>query len=208
MKRLMKSTVVCLALAAFLDTAYGGIASMDVTVFDAAEKVVFKKSVPADTAFATGNLRAGNYVVQFGSKKAAVKGNQYLLVISAGKKKVIADAVAGEQFAGGGVAMKVQVESSGLQITGQVANEQSTFAKSVAKVRVIDGKRYVWVPGRVGTNLGPHWELESLAPATNVSYLTSDTMRKLQDRAFEGSMLDRYSTGHPAEVHVHGSGGY
>lgn len=134
-----------------------------------------------------------------------MKNNHYLAVISAGKKKVIADAVAGEQFAGGGVAMKVQVES-GLRITGQVANEASTLAKGDTKVRIVNGQRYVWVPSRLGTNLGPHWEPEGVANGNNLSFLSIETMRRIQDHSFEGSMLDRYNTGHPTEVAVHSEG--
>lgn len=178
---------------------------MEVTVFNASEKVVFEKSVMADATFATGTLPAGNYIVQFKSRNGALRGNQYLLVISAGKKKVIADAVAGEQFAGGGVAMKLKVEP-GLHIAGQIANDASSTANSIARIRVINGKRYVWVAGYTGSNLGPHWELEGIAPANNVTVMSGEQMWKLQDRFFEGSTLDRYNTGRPGEVHVHGAG--
>src|SRR2546421_69503 len=109
MKRQLKLLSLCLALAAFLSTAYGGIPSMDVTVFDATEKVVFKQALNQNAAFATGNLRAGKYVVQFNTKSAAVKNNQYLAVISAGKNKLIAAAVPGERFMAGGAAIKIDV---------------------------------------------------------------------------------------------------
>jgi hypothetical protein len=202
---LTKLTTMCLALTMLLGTAYGGVPLMDVTVFDANQKVVFKQSLKADAAFATGTLRAGNYVVQFNAKTEAVKNNYYLAVVSAGQKKVIAAAVRGEKFTGGGAAMKIDV-GSGMHISGTVAAESATARHDGRMIRVIDGKRYVWVPGRVGTNLGPHWELETLAPASNITFITGDTMRKLQDHAYEGSILDRYSTGHPNEVSVHGEG--
>jgi len=204
-KQLLTKLLTCLALTVLLSTAQAGIPAIKVIVSDASGKVAFKGATHSDATFATSSLPPGEYVVQFQSTNAALKGNQYLLVVSAGKKKVIADAVAGEQLAGGGVAMKVNV-GSGLRISGQVANEESTIAKGLTKVRVVNGKRYVWVPARIGSNLGPHWELEGVAPATNVTFITMDTMRKLQDRAFEGSMLDRYNTGSPAQVSVHGEG--
>jgi hypothetical protein len=206
-KQLLTKLLTCLALTVLLSSAYGGIPGINVIVSDASGKVAFKGVTQSDATFATSSLPPGEYVVQFGSTNAALKGNQYLLVVSAGKKKVIADAVAGEQFAGGGIAIKVNV-GAGLRITGQVAPEQSAIAQGYTKVRVVSGKRYVWVPGRVGTNFGPHWELETLGPAQNLTFITNDTMRKMQDRAFEGSMLDRYNTGSPAQVSVHGSGGY
>ena len=101
-------------------TVYGRIPSMDVTVFDAIGKVAFKGPMSANATFATRNLPAGNYVVQFNTKSAAVKENLYLLVVSAGKKKVIAAAVPGAKFTAGGVAMKIDV-GPGSKITGQIA---------------------------------------------------------------------------------------
>jgi hypothetical protein len=201
-KQLLTKLTIVVAATMLLGTAYGGTPSMNVTVFDGAEKVVFKQSIKADGAFATGNLRAGKYVVQFNTKSQAVKNNSYLAVVSSGEKKVIAAAVRGEKFVGGGAAMKIDV-ASGMQITGKVVAEQSTARHDELNVRVIDGKRYVWVQARMGSNLGPHWELDGLAPANNLTFITADTMRKLQDRSFEGSMLDRYHTGAPYEVHTH-----
>jgi hypothetical protein len=99
--------------------ANGGIPSMNVTVSDASGKSAFKGATRDDGAFATAKLQPGNYVVQFSTKNAAVKGSQYSIVVGAGKKKVVANAVAGDKFLSGGVAMKVQV-SAGVGITGQV----------------------------------------------------------------------------------------
>ena len=199
---LTKFPTICLALTMLLGTAYGGIPSMDVTVFDATEKVVFKQSIKADAAFATGNLRAGNYVVQFNTKSQAVKNNHYLAVVSSGQKKVIAAAVRGERFMAGGAAMKIDV-GSGMQITGKVVAEPAITQRDGSMVRVIDGKRYVWVESRVGSNFGPRWEEQSIANSNNVSSLSQDKMRRIQDSAYEGSMLDRYQTGRPYEVHTH-----
>lgn len=202
-RQLLTKLLTCLALTVLLSTAHGGIPGIKVIVSDASGKVAFKGVTKADATFATGSLPAGDYVVQFGSTRAELKGNHYLLVVSAGKKKVIADAVAGEQFAGGGVAMRLKVEP-GLQIAGQVANQESTLVTGLTKVRVINGKRYVWVQSSLGTNLGPHWEAEDVANRNNVSILSHEKMRQMQDGAYEGSMLDRYHAGAPYEVVVHG----
>ncbi len=172
-------------------------------VSDASGKVAFKGTTNGDATFATGALPAGDYVVQFGSTRAELKGNQYLLVISAGKKKVIADSVAGEQFAGGGVAMRLNV-AGGSQIAGQVANQESTLAQGLTKVRVINGERYVWVQSSLGSNLGPHWEAESIANSRHVSSVSNEKMRKIMDSAFEGSMLDRNHPGGHYEATGHG----
>ena len=202
-RQLLTKLLTCLTLTVLLSTAHGGIPGIKVLVSDSSGKVAFKGVTNADATFATGALPAGDYVVQFGSTKAGLKGNQYLLVVSAGKKKVIADAVAGEQFAGGGVAMRLKVEP-GLQIAGQVANQESTLVQGLTKVRVINGKRYVWVQSSLGSNLGPHWEAEGVANSKRLSVLSHEDMRQIQDRAYEGSMLDRYHAGAPYEVAVHG----
>ena len=198
----IKLPTFSIALTMLLGSAYGGIPAMDVTVFDAAEKVVFKQSIKSEGAFATGNLRPGNYVVQFNTQSQAVRNNYYLAVVSSGQKKVIAATVRGEKFLGGGAAMKIDVQP-GMRISGTVAAEPARARRDGPVARVIDGKRYVLVESRVGTNFGPHWEEQGIANSSNVSSLSEDKMRQIQDRAYEGSMLDRYHTGRPYEVHTH-----
>lgn len=121
MKNLIRGTLLFLTLLAAC-IGYGGVPPMNVTVSDAGGKATFKGATNASGAFATSNLKPGNYVVQFNSTSAAVKGKHYALVVSAGTKKIVANAVPGEKFGGGGVAMKVDV-GAGLNITGQVAPE-------------------------------------------------------------------------------------
>ena len=161
---------------------------MDVTVFDATEKVVFRQSINANATFATGNLRPGKYVVQFNTRSAAAKGNQYLLVVSAGSKKVIADGVAGETLTRGGAAMKIQV-GSGLQISGQVLNDEAIAQAGGPKYRTIDGKRYLWASAETGSNLGPRWEEITSASARNVIAWNRNELQKRMDRGGEGSMI-------------------
>jgi hypothetical protein len=184
---IIRSTLLLLVVAT---AAYGGVPPVNVIVSDASDKVVFKGTTNVNATFETGNLRPGHYVVQFNSKAADLKGNQYLLVVSAGKKKVIADAVPGERFNGNGVAMRVTV-GAGLKITGQVATDQVMASAGSAEVKVINGKRYVWVKARTGSNIGDHWEEENLAPGYNIVRMEEMDLRKLMDRQFEGSMLDR-----------------
>ncbi|MEY2481494.1 MAG: hypothetical protein QOK24_22 [Verrucomicrobiota bacterium] len=186
------------AFAVFLglaSTASASVPSMEVTVFDASGKVAFKGLMSANATFATGNLGPGNYVVQLKTRSAAAKDNQFLLVVSAGKKKVIATGVPGEIFIGGGAAMKVNV-GPGLKITGKVAKEEARERDGVAKYRLIDGKRYFWVIAETGSNRGGHWVEEGLAPAGNLNGVTSDDIRRRQDHAGEGSMI-HYSAYRP-----------
>lgn len=119
MKNLFSAVGLCLFLIVAA-AANGGVPSLNVTVSDGAGKMAFKGTTKSDGGFATEKLQPGNYVVQLTSKNAALKGAQYSIVVSAGKKKVVANAVAGDKFLNGGVALKVEV-GAGLNISGQVA---------------------------------------------------------------------------------------
>src|SRR6476469_2050110 len=98
---LIKLLVGCFAIAVVLgmtSEAQGRVPAMDVTVFDAAGKIAFQGPMSANGTFTTHELQSGHYVVQFNSKIAASKNNQYLVVVSAGSRKVIAASVPGEKF--------------------------------------------------------------------------------------------------------------
>ena len=118
MKTIFSSLLVLFLVVA--SVANAGIPSLNVTVSDVSGKLAFKGATKNDGGFATEKLQPGNYVVQFNSNNAALKGGQYSIIIAAGQKKVVANSVAGDKFLGGGVAMKVQV-AAGLNIIGQVS---------------------------------------------------------------------------------------
>jgi len=177
-----------LGLLGLAATALATVPSMEVTVFDAGGNVTFRGPMSANTTFATPNLRPGHYVVQFKTKSSVVKNQQYFLVISSGRKKVIADAVPGEKLNRGGVVMKIEVVS-GLPITGQVANGQIFAVDGPLKYRLLDGRRYFWEPAKTGSYLQGHWVEAGLPPAQNVGLLNKEDFRKRQDRAGEGSMI-------------------
>lgn len=155
--------------------AYGGIPPMNVTVSDAAGKAAFKGATNTSGAFATANLQPGNYVVQINSKSAA-KGTYYAIVVSAGKKKVSASAVPAEKLSGGGVALKVDV-GPGLNITGQVAAQNGPVSKS--------GKKMVWIPHQLGSNIAGHWVEEGSAEAIAAKHagiLSAEDVSRMQER--------------------------
>lgn len=160
---------------------FAAVPAMDVTVSTSTGKLAFKGRTNANGTFSTGNLAPGNYVVQFNAKdSAAVKGGKFLVVVSAGKRKVTAGDVQGGKFVAGGVAMKVEV-GSGLKITGQVADQQSVAAKSDANVRVINGKRYVFVR-EIGSQVG-RWVEEGsseAASAHNKGTMSKEAVSSLQ----------------------------
>lgn len=152
MKNMIRSTALFFLLIAASVNA--GVPVIKVTVSDASGKAAFKGATDAKGTFATANLKPGNYVVQFNATSGEVKGNHYGIVVSAGKKKVSAQGISGEKLTGGGVAMKVEV-GAGLNITGQIDQDQRTVSKS--------GKKMVWIPPMLGSNMPGHWVEEGSA---------------------------------------------
>jgi hypothetical protein len=175
MKKMIRSTVASLlCIAAGL--AYGGVPPVNVTVSDAGGKAAFKGTTNAKGTFATSNLKPGNYTVQFNSTSAAVKGNHYTIVVSAGAKKVSAGSVPGEKFDRGGVALKVDV-GAGLNITGQVAAEA---AAAVSK----SGKKMVYIPPQTGSHFPGHWVEEGSAEAVaakNAGTISTQGVNNIQE---------------------------
>jgi hypothetical protein len=171
--RIIARTIAVLAFAA-ASMAFGAMPQMNVIVSDSSGKASYKGATDAKGTFATGALKPGNYVVQFTCKSPNVKGNTYALFISAGTKKVQADAVVGEKFAGGGVAMKIDV-GAGLNITGQVTSGLQTKVDK-------GGKKMVWIPKKTGSNIPAHWAPADSAEAKETQVTntmsTDDVMKR------------------------------
>lgn len=151
MKNTIRSTALSLFFAAGM--AYGAVPALNVTVSDASGKAAFKGTTDAKGTFATAKLKPGNYAVQFSSPNGAIQGN-YTIVVSAGTKKVSAAGVAGQKFAKGGVALKVDVGAN-LNIAGQVAAEAAGASKN--------GKKMVWLPPMAGSHMPGHYVEEGSA---------------------------------------------
>lgn len=177
MKNIIRSAFVGLIIGA-ASMAYGAVPPMNVIVADSSGKAAYKGATDSKGTFATGKLQAGGYVVQFNSKTAP-KGN-YALVVSAGKKKVMANAVSGERFTKGGVAMKIDV-GAGLNITGQVAAETAGNAP-LGK----NGKPMVWIPKKLGSHLPAHWAESDSAEAKEAMTSTSISRQDMQNRQSQG----------------------
>ena len=176
MKNLSRSLFLVVGLSA-ATIAFGAVPPINVTVSDAGGKAAFKGSTDKSGAFTTASLKPGNYVVQFRSSDAALKGKRYSLVVAAGVKKVSASAIAGEKFAAGGVAMKVDVTNV-LKITGQVASEDGPVSKS--------GKKMVWIPKQLGSNMPGHWVEEGSAEAVAAKTAGSISTQDVQNMQSRG----------------------
>jgi hypothetical protein len=172
--KIIPRTILLLA-ALVAATAFAGLPPVSVTVSNSG-KASFKGMTDAKGSFATGRLAPGNYVVQFNSNSAELKGKKYAVVVAAGKKKVSAD-VPGEKFAGGGVAMKVDV-GDGLNITGQVAAQTGPTSTG--------GKKMVWIPKQLGSNQPGHWVEEGSAEAIaakNAGFISKERIQSLQEHS-------------------------
>lgn len=159
-----------------LSNAHGAaIPAMDVTVTSGGGKVVYKGTTNASGAFATGKLEPGTYVVQFVSRKSAAKNTKLSVTLTDGKNNVSADSVTGDRFADPGVVMKLSLETK-VTVSGQIApagshpaqTQSAASANTKAKVddrpvKIINGKRYVWVVPNTGSVAGGHWVEESQA---------------------------------------------
>lgn len=182
---MMKTIIRGALLLLVITSVASGEPSFNVTVTGANSKVAFHGLTKADGTFATGKLPPGHYVVFFHSESSSMKGDQYLVAVSSGKKMLISNALSGEKFGAGGIAVKMDVGTE-KKITGQVANAGDLERE---KVRVFNGRRYFWTQFERGSNLGGHWVEEGSAGWQNFVGLDNNEIRKLQDRAGEGSMV-------------------
>jgi hypothetical protein len=178
MKKSLASLATSLTLV-LASMAYGAVPSMNVTVSDGSGKSAYKGATDGKGAFATGKLQPGGYVVQFNSKSAP-KGGKYAFVISAGKKKVSANAIDAEKLAAGGVAMKIDV-GAGMNITGQVAAEDKNSAPLGR-----NGKPMVWIPKQLGSNIAAHWAESDSAEAKQAQTAGSYSTKNIQDKQSQG----------------------
>jgi hypothetical protein len=175
MKNSMRSTLSLLLASAAV--AFGSATPpIDVTVSSPNGKVAYKGKTNSAGTFATGKLEPGQYVVQFNSKTAVgAKNTKYAVVVSAGKRKVSADSVAGEKFGAGGVAMKVDV-GAGLNITGQVAPIDADQKPGM-----------VWIPPQTGSNMPGRWVPADSAEAADARTKTKRMSKQDIERTTEKS---------------------
>ena len=177
MKKMLRGVLLGSFLLLLVPSVQASVRGMEVTVSDSEGRLAYRGTTRADGSFSTGHIAPGKYVVQFKSWDGSVAGDEYAVVVGAGRHKVVAESVAGEKFVGGGVAMRVKA-APGTRISGQVAQG----AANALGVRIVDGRRYVLASGVVGTNLGPRWVEEGTPPPMNIVRYSLDSVRELQDR--------------------------
>ncbi len=188
MKTLLRSLLFsCLALVSAASLVCAAVPIMEVSVKTEAGKLAFEGQTDSTGAFSTKTLSPGEYVVQFHSTGS--RGDSFAIVVEAGKHVVVAEAVPGSKFAKGGVVMKVAVDKAmvlkGHIGTGSVAQLRANSIVSPSKsgrVKFINGKKYVWIPGSLGSNLGGHWAEAGSAEARAVQNVDNQQVQDYQQR--------------------------
>lgn len=190
----MKNTIRrTLPLLLALASSASAIPPLDVTVSDATTGRTHQMLTKPDGTFATGALPSGSYVIKFRSHDAALANDQFLLVLRAGKKTMVSNAIPGKQFAAGGAAVRMQLGNE-KQITGQVASERELRK---AKVRMVNGKRFIWREGGTGDNFGARWVEENSLRGATLTGLSEEAFRNMQERGAQGTMeANEHGPGH------------
>ena len=170
-----------LVLSAILaaTTAYGAnLSGIEVLAkAKASGQVVYQGKTNAAGKFTTGSLAPGSYIMEFRSKDG-----QAFQVALTGPKQATQTKLAG------GVAFDVEISPAakvGGTVTGaQVLTAQQPAPKGTSKVKIMNGKRYVWVGPELGSHMGGKWvpEEDLRAGDPNARRNSQSALRGLQDR--------------------------
>jgi hypothetical protein len=192
MKTSLRNTL--LVLSAFVvSAASANVAGLDVTVKKNG-KAVYKGKTDTSGNFATGALDAGSYNVELRSPGSMnLKGQKLAIAVTAGKNAPVQSTADGAHLSGG-VAMTVDVNKTA-PLRGQVkqagrmveAAAPAGYEKVKANVKVINGKRHVWVPAPIGSNMGGRWVEEGTEGAvlstSNKKGGDAEVMQRIQDQS-------------------------
>ncbi len=182
--------VICALLLAAV--AYGATsdAAIQVTAKEKSSgKVAYRGKTGVDGKFSAGTLAPGSYVFEFQANQAAT-----LKVALAGAKSVKQGGASKD-----GLAFDVDVVA-GKSVSGQVTampiqGAQAAAASSNNKnVKIINGKRYVFVRGEVGSQMGGKWVPEEEAVAVNSKDSrrnAAEFLRRTQDLGGQGAPSGR-----------------
>ena len=188
MKNSSRSLLLALLLSAaasanaqWVTAPLGRMPPIFVTVTDSSGHQAFQGRTNASGMFATGKLQPGEYTVKFINPE--LKRGSYALMVYAGKDKVVADPIDATKLARGGVAMRVKVAGDRANIAGNISNADVPFGSGIGAIKVVKGKRYVWVGPETGSNMGGRWVEEgSAAQARPVGQMSRQGHQNLIDR--------------------------
>ena len=199
---MLNSPRTCLVACAVAFVALGASAAPSTISFDVVVKQkangarVFQGKTDSRGNFATPPLDAGSYSVEFRSKQAAaMRGRDITIAINSGKGESTQSTAPADKFASG-VAMNFEIKKP-TKLTGQVGADAGAEAVASAKgpvvagsVKIINGKRFVWMPPELGSNMGGKWVPEGSpgAPKANVQRGNRETLQRMQDHSGQGAM--------------------
>jgi hypothetical protein len=166
-KKAMRLTIVCVVLSFLTPSARAGISGLEVIVSDSGGQLVHRGKTDSTGAFATRQLPAGNYVVQFRGRTAAADRNDYAFFVAGAKHRVVADAVEGSTLTSRGVAMRLKL-AHGTPIVGQAA----LGGVQGLGTKIVNGRRYILVPPETGTAPAPRWVEEGTQRTRNLSRIS------------------------------------
>ena len=171
--------------------AASGAAAVTVTVkHKDSGKTVYRAPTDAAGKFATANLQPGSYNVEFQSAKGSgFEGKQLSISLSGGKGAPRKAYPAVGKHLRSGVAVSINLPSIStlageVLVTGNEVPEGAAPAgmeKVRANVKVINGKRYVWVQAPIGSNMGGKW----VEAGTEGAVLATDKKRREDAEAWE-----------------------
>ena len=152
-------------------------------------KTVHLAMTDAAGKFVSPNLQAGSYNVEFRSAKGAgFEGKQLSISLSTGKGAPRTATAVGKHLQSG-VALAVDLPANS-KLTGEVlvagreapeAPAPAGMEKVRANVKVINGKKYVWVRPPLGSNMGGKW----VEAGTEGAVLATDKVRRDDAEAWE-----------------------
>jgi hypothetical protein len=192
MKNFVHNTLLILS-AFVVSTASANIGGLDITVKKNG-KAVFKGKTDTTGSFTTGALEPGSYNVELRSPASMdLKGQKLAISVTAGKGAPTQSTANGAHLKGG-VAMTVDMNKTAPlrgQVTqaGRVVEQKAPegYEKVRANVKVINGKRHVWVPAPIGSNMGGRWVEEGTEGAvintSNKKGGDAEVLTRIQDQA-------------------------
>lgn len=146
------ASFVCLACTLFFTNFADAVtnAAVELTAKDKASgKVVYKGETNAAGKFSTSALAPGTYTFQFTAKDGA------------GFQVALSGAKSAKQIKGPKSSVTFAVEmASTNKVSGRVTATPATAAtggKNDPNVKIVNGKRYVFVRGEIGSNMGGKW---------------------------------------------------
>ena len=185
--------VFCIATAVQAQESLSGVG---VTVRNqSGGTVVYRGATNQHGGFATPSLPPGTYNVEFRAPKSMnLPAKQQLLISLNVARDTVRNSYAAGEHMRGGVAVSVVIASA-TNLTGQIAPSagQATAARGPipdgmeevrANVKVINGKRYVWVPPILGSNIGkwaPEGSDEAALSTSNKRGGDTEALQRLQE---------------------------